>query len=418
MSQYGIHDFINEANKQIKFYEQQQHRMQDLLRDYERKIGDLTSRSQEVLRQITNALVPEFTEMRLKHIAQLINNPALNNLIKNKEKERKSLSETIHSIEAMPEFINRDAYLHEGSGVISQQIAEIEPLREQAEEAIRLFESVPRYKGLLERGYGTSSYPHKSIFRFFNSEFLQDWKYADILCDFFREKDFINVLFKYKEAKNVITLLKDSTTELQNQKRRIDSLVEQHSKAEKKLDRLDDEYEGHLRTSIELFFTSNSKSTISRTFQNNSAILEQYTQLDGLNHQLEYVRELHKKVMEEVNVISEKIHSLSLEAERYRADSYRYRNKRWDSTQFSKKFKRDENSYNRRLEKYRNTGERIYVFNDYGRASMLENFLWWDIITDGRLDGNFIPEVHDYYSSNPHSSYEREESASEYRDES
>lgn len=423
MSQYNVLDFVNEANKQIQFYEQQQDRMKELLNDYKEKVNQLTKRSQEVLRQITANLVPEFTEAHIKHVAMLINNSALTNLISDKEKTRHQLADRIRTIESTPEFIQKDLYLSETTTALDLQREEMQPAYDAAVATVRLFQSVPRSEGLLQRGYGTSSYPHKGFWRFLNTEYLQDWKFADILCDFFKVKDFTDVLYKYREAQNVISVMKDSLKALEMQKGKISTLINEYASAKQKLENIDEEYYLHLRTSIELYFTSNSKATITRTFANKPEILELYAQFDGLSHQIEYVKELYKKVSEDINSISEKEHNLRTEAERYRADSYRYRNKRWDSQQFAKKFNRDDTHYRKRLDKYRRTGETIYVFNDYGRTSFLENFLWWDVITDGRLDGNFIPEVHDYYMSNPSYSYDREpdysqDSSSDYSDES
>ena len=97
---------------------------------------------------------------------------------------------------------------------------------------------------------------------------------------------------------------------------------------------------------------------------------------------------------------------------------YRFRNKRWNTEQFSRKFNRNEDVYDRRLHKYRHTGDTIYSFNDYSRPSFIEEFLWWDIMTDGRLDGNFIPDVHEYYASHPSYHYERNSYSTDYGDNS
>jgi hypothetical protein len=45
--------------------------------------------------------------------------------------------------------------------------------------------------------------------------------------------------------------------------------------------------------------------------------------------------------------------------------------------------------------------ETVYVFDRYDRGRFVDDFLWWDLMTDGRLDGNFIPEVHRFRSAHP-----------------
>jgi hypothetical protein len=39
--------------------------------------------------------------------------------------------------------------------------------------------------------------------------------------------------------------------------------------------------------------------------------------------------------------------------------------------------------------------DRIYTFDRYDRYNPVETFLWWDVMSDGQLDGNFLREVRD-----------------------
>jgi hypothetical protein len=50
--------------------------------------------------------------------------------------------------------------------------------------------------------------------------------------------------------------------------------------------------------------------------------------------------------------------------------------------------------WRKRRERWGHTHTQIVTFHDYGRYDPVRDFLWWDVMTDGRLDGDFIPEVH------------------------
>ncbi len=418
MAQYSIREFIHEANQQISFFEVQKNNLAELSADHEKKIADLAQRFHEVLNQITKALLPEFSQSGLSALSVLIANSTLLSLFDSKEHEKDSLSVTITTIENNKLYQQRDAFLNPQSGIITQQESELLPIYEKASSIVKVCESTLRFDGLLRRGYGTSSYPHTGFFRFFNSEFLQDWKYADIICEKLQVSSFTEALSLYRESKDRYETIGETLEELTKQKNEIISLIESHGQATLQLNNIDQRYNERVRMAVEVFLTSNSKQKIAEVFQNNSILMEQYACLDGLRHQSTYIEQVREKVQSEIRQFQEKIHNLRIEKQRYENDMYRFRNKRWNAEQFSRKFNRNEEVYERRLHKYRRTGDTIYSFSDYSRPSFIEEFLWWDIMTDGRLDGNFIPDVHDYYASHPSYHYERNSYSTDYGDNS
>lgn len=418
MAQYSIREFIHEANQQISFFEAQKNNLAELSADHAKKIADLTLRFKEVLNQITKTLLPEFSQSALAALSDLIANRTLLSLYESKEHEKAALTATITSLEKNKIYQQRDAFLNPQSGIITQQESELLPIYEKASSIVKVCETTVRFAELLRRGYGTSSYPHTGFFRFFNSEFLQDWKYADIICEKLQVSSFTEALSLYREAKDRYETIGETLEDLTRQKNEISSLIESYEEANEQLRSLDQRYDERIRMSVEIFLTSNSKQKIAEVFRNNSILMEQYVCLDGLRHQSTYIEQVREKVESEIRQFDEKIHNLSIEKQRYESDMYRFRNKRWNSEQFSRKFNRNEDVYDRRLQKYRRTGDTIYSFNDYGRPSFIEEFLWWDIMTDGRLDGNFIPDVHDYYTSHPSYHYERNSYSTDYGDNS
>lgn len=418
MAQYSVREFIHEAHQQISFFEAQKNKLAELSADHAKKIADLAQRFREVLNQITKTLLPEFSQSALFALSELIANPTLLSLFDSKEHEKTALTATISSIEKNKFYQQRDAFLNPETGIIIQQESELLPLYEKASSIVKICESTLRFAELLRRGYGTSSYPHTGFFRFFNSEFLQDWKYADIICEKLQVSSFTEALSLYRESKDRYETIGETLQDLTKQKNEITSLIESYDHAIEQLRSIDQRYDERIRMSVEIFITSNSKQKIAEVFQNNSILMEQYTCLDGLRHQTAYIEQVREKVESEIRQFDEKIHNLTIEKQRYENDMYRFRNKRWNTEQFSRKFNRNEDVYDRRLHKYRHTGDTIYSFNDYNIPSFIEEFLWWDIMTDGRLDGNFIPDVHEYYASHPSYHYERNSYSTDYGDNS
>jgi hypothetical protein len=61
----------------------------------------------------------------------------------------------------------------------------------------------------------------------------------------------------------------------------------------------------------------------------------------------------------------------------------------------------------KRVSRIGETQERVYVFDRYDRGSFATDFLWWDLVTDGRIDGDFIPEVRSHHDAFPAARTER-----------
>ncbi|MGQ9896712.1 MAG: hypothetical protein ACUVR8_03995 [Acidobacteriota bacterium] len=45
--------------------------------------------------------------------------------------------------------------------------------------------------------------------------------------------------------------------------------------------------------------------------------------------------------------------------------------------------------------------DRVANYRDYDRYDFAADMLWWDVMTDGRVDGSFIPEVYQYRQAHP-----------------
>ncbi len=154
------------------------------------------------------------------------------------------------------------------------------------------------------------------------------------------------------------------------------------------------------------FYKSSDKQALIGLIDQYKDLEEQFKILDGIDHQIEYLQNLYEKVTNDRNNLVTKAGKLSEEASKYKLNEYKYRNKRFSREQFDRKFDRDEDKYDRMYDRYDRYGETVYVFNDYGRSSFISDFLWWDLISDGRLDGNFIPEVNEFHSTHPDYSYD------------
>jgi len=401
MSEYTVQDFIREAEKQEQFYRDQIAKFDKILSDYEIKRSDLLKRKDIVLDSIVKKFVPELNTENLKKFSLVFNHPEPLSYIEDMNKEKELLKKKILEIENNNEFKKREALTHPEHGVIVTQINEIKPIYESAKEIYDKINSFSYFKILKERNYGTDLYPYKGLKKYFIPQFYQDWKNADIIVEELKVNNFIDVLNLYDQASNQVKNLGSALEDYENQILKIKNLEREYEESKYKLENIENFYYKKLKDIVYNFYKTNDKTLLLKVIESNKDIEEQFKAIDGIDHQIEYLQKLYEKVSDDRNKLVNKAGRLAEETSKYKLNAYKYRNKRFSETDFQKKFSRDEERFNKMYDKYDRYGNTIYVFNDYGRSSLLTDFLWWDLITDGRLDGNFIPEVNEYYSTHP-----------------
>ncbi len=396
MNTYSTQDFIREAEAQQKFYKEQAARFDAVLSDQAEQIATLTKKKDAALRAMTDILLPSFTQEHCATLATRLQKPMLGGLYAEYLREQKSLQEQLASIEQNQGFQKLDALTNPKSGVLTTQIAELEPLYTQAEATLKKIGSMQGFERLR-----------------LTPEYYSDNADAAAIMKQMGVNDFLDVLSEYNTAQDRISTLAPSLQRLREEYSALQKLAREHTQASERLAGLENIYKQRVQEAIAEYCTLNDKQTIARLFasvaadspQKQAPLESAYKQFDGTEHQIEYLRALRGKVTDDTNVLVQKSTTLAEETRRYTADPHRFRNKRWTNDQFAKKFKRDTTRYDRSIHRYNRTGTVIYGFDDYNRISPFEEFLWWDVMSDGGLDGNFITEVQEYYESHPDYEY-------------
>jgi hypothetical protein len=410
MSSFAVDDFIREAAKQTPFYEEQIKRFEQLRLDHTQKLEELQQKCRRSLEVIARAVFPAFTKENLQSLAVAIHAPAVAKLDEALRDEQESLRQTIQRIEAMSDFQTLDALTNPTSGVLTTQLAEMKLLYVEADTEFERITSVPFFAQLLQVKYGRPNYTHQSILRFFNAEHLRNWKNGDAAVERLSMKDFGEVLSRYDDVTQQRSTFSEALNDLYKQLHKLNALADEHRTATERLKNLDAIYVQTVYNAIGDFLRNSSIAEVRQLFGANAALETEYKFYDGVQHQITYLQSVREKVVNDMGILTTKLADLATETNRYKSDKYRFRNKRWDTEKFQRKFQRDPARYDRSINRYQRTGDTIYVYNDYTSVSFANEFLWWDVMTDGRLDGNFIPEVQEYYGSHPDYSYERDTS--------
>ncbi len=122
--------------------------------------------------------------------------------------------------------------------------------------------------------------------------------------------------------------------------------------------------------------------------------------LEGLEKKIEYLEALERQYIDaDAEALLDRIASLEKKVTKYSRP--KNRSARIPAGDAERWLKDPTPKLRQRWGRYNTSHTTIYNFNRYDNYDFFSNYLWWDLMTDGRLDGNFIPEVSDYRAANP-----------------
>jgi len=403
---HSLKDFIAEADKHLVFLTSQLEQYTTLLQDGKKHITHLEAQRMDVILQMIEVTVPSFTTQELKKLAKLLHNGSLGTLANQYQEETEQAKKRILEIEGDKEYISRAILTNEKTG---DYVVEFNQINSAFKDVDKEFAPYKKYtyefEDLIQDKYGTDEYEHTGILRFFNNEHLENWKIGDLLCEEFGYEEFLPLLDKYLELKEKDGKLLEAANHYKQKILYIERLEKEHGSLSQKLPELPAIYRNKLAKELDMFLSSTSE-------QSAAVFFEAYPNLDhllktqqGLNFQRKYLNDFQTKLSTEKELLLAKKTRLLTENRRYKSKPYKYQNKKWTSLKFQKRFRRNHEWIQKRFDKYHNTNQVIYKFDNYKSApSNLDDVFWWGLITNNKIDGSFSPSVKNYYESNTHDS--------------
>ena len=256
---------------------------------------------------------------------------------------------------------------------------------------------------LISDRWGTPRYQHRGWLRFLDPEYLKDWRNADHIVEALRVSNFPQAAAIFNEKLDQVKVLEGSMQGLNGELSEIEGLELERANLLAEQAALPATLQRRAGQMLGQMLQTRGKEGVNSLAAPQDA-LRVYAAIEGTEHQMRYLEEMNGKIREDVQQLLQRSGRLREERQRYEMNRYKYRNKQFTPDQFGKRFGRT-GRYDKVYTRYSNMSERVYVFNDYNRGATWEDFLWWDVMTDGRFDGNFIPEVAEWRGYHPDYSY-------------
>ena len=404
--QYGVRDFIGAADQQLRDYDAERARFDTLAKDTAARETELHNRQAETFRALSAALLPNIEDTTaIAALAQTLGLPEIvrdqANLFRYREANARRLSE----IEASDVYANRDLLRLR----VGEKRREVEPLFQYAQAEWNKIAAVPFLAQLVENGYGTDAYARHGFFRFFDPQYQNDWKHADAAAAALHVKTFLEARRMYLDRQEQLTSLQGNMAEILREEARIAAAENERASLLDVQKDLPSETYREIGVRIAAIL-ENGESPLVDRLPNPDALKSRLRQIAGLAAQQQYLDDLRKKIAEGVADIQTRMQKLQAEQQRYSQNFNKYQNKTWGQADWDKRFGPERTArYNTMYDRYYRTSNTVYVFNDYDRAMYYDNLntiLWWDVMTDGRMYGDFLPSVQYYREEYPNYQYQ------------
>ncbi|WP_309709641.1 hypothetical protein [Armatimonas sp.] len=396
---YDVDDFVRAADVELRQYDAHANRFEGLRKSNAEKQAGLQERLEDAQAQLADASFPGgLSPQSVEQLAEQLGAPALLWGYNEVQERGTKVAERLAALAANPQFAEREIRKLR----LETELREVEPLFNEAKRELTKLQSQPGVNELIQRQWGTSRYPHQGIFRFLKGEYLRDWKNADKAVAALGASNFAELVQRYNDRVEQNTVLGERVGRLKGEQSAIETLIWEHEKLTAEQAELPKQARARVGEDLAAYAAVRGTDKL----PNPEAAKRAGLAIDGVTHQIKYLEETHNKIEEDLAGLLERSGKLREEKMRYDTDRYRYRNKNFSQDQWDKRFGRT-GRYQKLGDRYEHVTEVVYVYDDYYRPSLLQEFLWWDVITDGRIDGNFIPEVAQYHEANPNYAYER-----------
>ncbi|MBX3233387.1 MAG: hypothetical protein KIT84_33875 [Labilithrix sp.] len=358
--------------------------------------------------ELGRAVLPGMTRESLADAAALTGyqRPVAEDAIGAMERERAALRERLAAIEADPRYRDRELLRHPRTGSLSRALAEVNEMRRPFHDVL-IRAAHPRLERLLAGEYGTPRYTTG----FWRLSYYEDWAAGDEILERFPDKEF------FAQVRDEVLRAQEAVGPLDAEAARVgaeiaagEALEAEHKARTQSLATLAQRWLEQTRSQIVAFLLECPPAALAKRLAANPEVLLLFKRATGMQHKARY---LDRIVDQYVRPFSADLQRSLAKAERDIVKWSRPKNahRQIPAHEFERRFRDRRAAYNKRWQRYERTYGAVYAYDGYRSVDLATNVLWWDVMTDGRLDGSFIPEVADYHRDNPSYQYQRSRDA-------
>lgn len=395
---YAGHEVVQLLRKQREEVQYALSRADGAVAQHLQHRDELGQQYQQAVSDLGTTLLPQLDAAWLQRAVQLTGYTPFRHQdpIAAREAERAALREQLQQLDADPRFAERELLRHPRTGTLFVKRAELLGHRKPWADVLAAADH-PRLERLLEVGYGTDAY----AVPFWRLSYYQDWEAGDEILEKFPGKSgFGEVRDEVVRARETVATFDD---ELRDVDRHIaDGVAIEQKRAEvaNALFTLDQRWLDHARRRmIEHLMTIDPK-VVKPLLDADPNLQLLYLRASGMVAKGRY---LEAMVGESAGKMREALPQQLQKIDRDIAKFSRPKNLHawWPREVIDRRTKSRRERYDKQFHRFETSYHTVYVYDDWSRARAYDDFVWWHLMTDGRVPGHYIPEVAAFEQHHP-----------------
>ena len=391
-------DFVKHASSQIGIINGAIKEVETSQRQHQEQMKALQEARDKALDELVELSIPALTREAFASIPQLTGYRQFetNDPFAQMERKRQELSSRVVAIEADQRYQRRQQLLDAAAGDLVLKRGELEGKLKIMDETLYRYDAEPEFAGLAQRGYDTEEYSLK----WWQLQYYRDWKYGDIITEKFGQQSFRDVLYSYNQVRAGRAEIYRDYQLICHQIAEIESLVAERSQCLSSLETLEvdtlNACRKQLRDHLE-YIDRNDLAAWSASDPNRTGLLKR---IHGIEKKMEYLDELARRYLDTER---EQLMTLKAKLDK-KITKYRRPKNAYASIPIAEAnsiLKDPRPKLASRRQRYNESYRTVVYYDRYDAFDFTRDMLWWDLMTDGRIDGDFIPEVHAWREQHP-----------------
>jgi DNA-binding transcriptional ArsR family regulator len=276
------------------------------------------------------------------------------------------------------------------------RLAELKDAMQPLEASTKALRDEPLFTELLEHRYDTDEYQ----VRFWQSSFYRHWKHGDLVVEAHGVKlglaRFRDIAARYIEELAALNELTRAARVHRDELSALQYLRDALAKQEQTIAHIDTITLQLARNAVVEHLRPLGERDLVRLVGDDGPTSVAVKRVLGIQKKREYLRSMAAEQLAP-SLADLKSAKDKLSRTRTKLGRPKNANRRWSTDEVQRMIGRDRSeTWTKRRTRLNEGRTRVVSFQHYDRWDPIRDMLWWDVMTDGQLDGNFIPEVREH----------------------
>lgn len=391
-------DVVRAAESQNRWIQAEVARLDTLERDHRARQAEQDQALEDAWSNLVDTLLPSLAGPVLDDASRLLSLAEISSaaVAKRRQDEQSRATARLAAIHADPRFTERAERLT----VVSIRVTEIDEYKQPLEESVRALEEEPLFVALVREGYGTDAYTSS----WWRLSYFRHWKHADLVVEKHGPRlgatEFGAIRERYLEELRALEAFLAERKELMATAKAITDLEDEEARWQQALQALDGNLLASARAKVRAHLEALPAEERIVLLLPRPDLVIAAKRVAGVEAKRKYLEAMREEQLR-----------------RWRADLMRMQDKNrrdivklsrpkhqgraFPRADYDRRFQDRAAKMEKRYQRYLDARDRIVVFEDYDRWGG-RDLLWWDVMTDGRIDGDFIPEVREHHLHHAH----------------